>query len=151
MTNDRITAFLTESNHIEGIMRPPSAGECAAFDRFYMSFDVTAQSLGDLQAVFAPGHPLRDRIGMDVQVGRYVAPFGGPRILPRLQALLRRMRSNNDPWKTHIEFEMLHPYLDGNGRTGRMLWAWHMTAIGRDPFALPFLHRFYYQTLEAQG
>jgi len=39
--------------------------------------------------------------------------------------------------------------MDGNGRTGRAIWAWQMQRLGRDPFALPFLHRFYYQTLEA--
>lgn len=149
MIEDRITSFLFESNRIEGIMRPPLAAERAAFEVFYMDLaPVSAQSLGDLQAVFAPGHPLRERVGMDVRVGSHIAPAGGPRILPRLQALLRRMRASHDPWKIHCDFEVLHPYLDGNGRTGRMLWAWHMAAVGQDPFGLSFLHRFYYQTLE---
>jgi hypothetical protein len=40
-------------------------------------------------------------------------------------------------------------YMDGNGRTGRAMWAWQMHGLGHDPFALPFLRRFYYQTLEA--
>jgi Fic family protein len=38
--------------------------------------------------------------------------------------------------------------MDGNGRTGRMLWAWHMKHQGRDPFLRPFLHTWYYQTLQ---
>lgn len=143
--------FLTESNHIEGIHRGPTADEQAAFERFMSLFQVHATTLGDLQAVFAPKMPLRTKTHHNVQVGSYIAPLGGPAILRRLQALLRRMHSSNDPWKIHVQFEMLYPYCDGNGRTGRMLWAWHMRAIGRDPFALPFLHRFYYQTLEAQG
>jgi hypothetical protein len=29
------------------------------------------------------------------------------------------------------------------------VWAWQMQKMGRDPFALPLLHRFYYQTLES--
>lgn len=149
MTNAYV--FLTESNHIEGIYRPPTAEEQAAFDRFMSLFQIHATTLGDLQAVFAPNMPIRDRAGLNVRVGNYVAPAGGPAIVRRLQALLRRMHSGNDPWKIHVQFEVLHPYCDGNGRTGRMLWAWHMRAIGRDPFALPFLHRFYYQTLETQG
>ena len=45
-------------------------------------------------------------------------------------------------------YEMLHPFMDGNGRSGRALWAWMMLRLGQDPFALLFLHRFYYQTLE---
>jgi hypothetical protein len=143
--------FLEESNRIEGIHRAVSVAEMDAFDRFYRLFEIDATTLGDLQSVFAPKMPLRERVGMDVQVGRYIAPPGGPSILWRLNSLLRRMHTGQSPWETHIAFEMLHPYCDGNGRTGRMLWAWHMRAIGRDPFALPFLHRFYYQTLEAQG
>jgi hypothetical protein len=141
-------AFLTESNHIEGIHRPPTADEQAAFERFMSLPALSATDLGDLQSVFAPGQPLRERVGMNVQVGNYVASPGGPAILRRLQALLRKMHRSNDPWDIHVGFEMLHPYYDGNGRTGRMLWAWHMRDICRDPFALPFLHRFYYQTLE---
>lgn len=151
LENERIRAFLTESNHIEGIYRPPTDVELEAFNRFMKSPVPTAATLGDLQAVFAPRMPIRERLGMDVRVGKYVAPTGGPLIVRRLNTLLWRMRDGSDPWSTHVAFEMLHPYCDGNGRTGRMLWAWHMRALGRDPFALPFLHRFYYQTLEMQG
>jgi Fic family protein len=55
---------------------------------------------------------------------------------------------STDPWKCHVRFETLHPFLDGIGRTGRAIWVWQMQRIGRDPFALPFLHRAYYQSLE---
>lgn len=48
------------------------------------------------------------------------------------------------PWEVHIAYEMLHPFTDGNGRSGRMLWAWQMRN-----FPLDFLHTFYYQTLNA--
>ena len=33
-----------------------------------------------MQAVYAPGKPLRDRIGMNVRVGNHVAPSGGRNI-----------------------------------------------------------------------
>jgi len=39
--------------------------------------------------------------------------------------------------------------MDGNGRSGRAIWAWQMLGDEQDPFAIPFLHRFYYQTLDA--
>lgn len=142
--------FLWESNQIEGIERGPSVDEIVAFAKFMQLFSVSATALGDLQAVFAPGKPIREREGMNVRVGRYVAPPGGPNIVRRLQAICREANSGADPWKTHVRFEKLHPYMDGNGRTGRMLWAWMMYVQGKQPFALSFLHRFYYQTLEAQ-
>jgi hypothetical protein len=112
---------------------------------------VTLQDLNDVQAAYAPGHPLRDQPGLDVRVGNYIAPAGGPGVRGQLQTILNEAWRYKNPFRVHIAFEMLHPYTDGNGRTGRILWAWHMQRLGRDPFALPFLHRFYYQTLEAQS
>ncbi len=147
----RLVTFVRESNLIEGITRDPTLDEIEAHERFLRLFQVSATALGDLQAVIAPGKPLREKPGMNVRVGNHIAPDGGPNILRRLQALLRKATSSTDPWETHIAYETLHPYMDGNGRTGRALWAWQMHAIGRDPFALPFLHRFYYQTLDHVG
>ena len=31
----------------------------------------------------------------------------------------------NDPLKAHINYEFIHPWIDGNGRTGRMILWWH--------------------------
>lgn len=30
----------------------------------------------------------------------------------------------------HVEYEKVHPFIDGNGRTGRMLYNWHRLALG---------------------
>jgi len=50
-------------------------------------------------------------------------------------------------WQAHCEYEMIHPFEDLNGRTGRILWAWKMIQMKRDPFGIPFLQHFYYSTL----
>lgn len=142
-----VCAFMRESNAIEGIFRDPSPDEVRAAERFMQMFDVSATALGDFQAIVAPGNPLRERNGMDVRVGHYIAPPGGPAILRRLQAICRDANRGADPYDVHLRFETLHPYMDGNGRTGRMLWAWQMHGQGKSPFALSFLHRWYYETL----
>lgn len=142
--------FVRESNFIEGIVRDPTSEEVEAAERFMRQFEISVSHLSEFQAVVAPGHPLRDQEGMNVQVGAHIAPAGGPNIPRVLAAIVATANRNGDPWKTHVKFEMLHPYMDGNGRTGRMLWAWQMYASGRNPFGLGFLHRFYYQTLSAQ-
>ena len=148
---NKLNTFLGESNAIEGIHGAATRAELDAARHFLGLPTVTVDDLNAAQMVFAPRRPLRDRPGMDVRVGDYVAPPGGPEIVTRLSEILDIAHKGNDPWQLHITFETLHPYLDGNGRTGRLLWAWHMRRLGRDPFVLPFLHRFYYQTLEHVG
>ena len=138
--------FITESNHIEGLGKA-TPGEVAVAGWFMNRAEITLETLNAAQAVFAPGKPLRNRPDMNVRVGKYVAPQGGKSLVAALTSILTAVHQTSDPWRTHVDFEMLHPYLDGNGRTGRILWAWHMRRLGRDPFALSFLHRFYYDTL----
>lgn len=145
---NRLTDFVRESNRIEGIDRPPTTEEIHATGLFLEGFCTTSK-LCILQAVYTPSKPLRLGRGMDVRVGNHVAPPGGERIGFELDRICARANSSwGNPWQQHIEFENLHPFMDGNGRTGRALWAWQMRFLGRDPFALPFLHRWYYQTLE---
>ena len=144
-----LIAFLSESLRIEGIEREPTEEEIKATHLFCMDgFHMSSGRICQLQEIYAPGHPLREKDGMNVRVGGYIAPPGGPDIRPALDKLCKRIsRPNGNPWREHIAFERLHPFMDGNGRTGRTVWAWHMMRNGFNPFELPFLHRFYYQTL----
>jgi len=141
--------FIRESNRIEGILRDPTEEEIAAHERLLKLVRLDPSTVGDFQAVIAPGKPIRERPGMNVRVGDHIAPEGAPTIVRRLKRILDQANRGADPWRVHVAFETLHPYMDGNGRTGRAIWAWQMQGSGRDPFSLPFLHRFYYQTLQA--
>jgi hypothetical protein len=142
-----LNAFVRESNMIEGIMREPSDGELNAARAFLGLVEVSISAVCQLQAAFAPGKPLREKHYQNVCVGGYVAPWGGPDIRLNLENICREANADFDPWLVHVDFELLHPFMDGNGSTGRMLWAWMTQRQGDDPFSLPFLHRFYYQTL----
>lgn len=151
MTPQSIFDFVRESNRIEGILRDPTRDELEATERFLILPQMSRATMGMFQGVIAPGKPLRLKRGMDVRVGNHIAPPGGPGIGKSLGNILTKANGDADPWEVHCEFETLHPYMDGNGRTGRALWAWQMRCLGKRPFALPFLHRFYYQTLEHIG
>ena len=139
--------FVRESNRIEGILRDPTWDEINITAAFI--FD-TEPSIGALEAfvnVCAPGKSLRRYKGMDVRVGPHIAPPGGPNIPTTLNAIIERAVDGDNVWRVHCDYETLHPFMDGNGRSGRVLWAWQMQHHGNG-FPLGFLHHFYYQTLQ---
>lgn len=131
--------FVAESNMIEGINRAPTQKELAEFSRFIALPKVTIEELVRFVKVYQPSARLRDEVGLDVRIGAYYPPPGGPEIRDQLRALLD---SQDGCYSKHIAYEALHPFTDGNGRSGRMLWAWQAGVS-----SLSFLHRFYYQTL----
>jgi Fic family protein len=143
----RLREFVTESNRIEGITRPPMQREIDAHAAFLSLQTVTVQDLESFVDHVA-GAELRRSPYMNVRVGNYFPPQGGPHIEEQLDELVDYAnRGDTSPYTIHARYESLHPFMDGNGRSGRALWAWQMLQGGEDPFALPFLHRWYYQSL----
>lgn len=138
-----VREFIAESNNIEGIHRVTNE-EIDETERFLALPKLTVEDVSSLVSVYAPHAKLRISPGMNVIVGEHVPPYGGPQILIRLDALLEAISSHSySPYEGHIRYETLHPFMDGNGRSGRAIWLWQM---GKAP--LGFLHHFYYQALQ---
>ena len=150
---ERLAAFVAESNRIEGIHRSPTDAEIEAHKTLIARKRVKIEHVTALVAVCQPNAVLRATTDVHgVRVGNHVAPPSGPRIVQDFEALLAGIASGElTPWEAHVQYETLHPYTDGNGRSGRAVWLWHMTLKGEQSRALAigFLHTFYYQTLAA--
>lgn len=143
--------FVAESNRIEGILRPPLENEIDGTRMFVKAN--SSPSLNDvatLALIYAPNKGfLRNQSGMDVRVGSHIPKPGGPQIYSDLVALLATI-GDTDPFEFHVAYETLHPFMDGNGRTGRALWVWQMWRQNPQMLELGFLHAWYYQSIAAR-
>lgn len=141
--------FVIESNAIEGITRSPGPQEIGAYRDFLALVEIGVEDLEIFVRLVQPGAELRVREGMNVRVGNHFPPRGGPRALTQLESLLERVNKGADPYETHKAYETLHPFTDGNGRSGRALFLWQLSQWPDNPMTYrSFLHHWYYLSLE---
>lgn len=145
-----IIEFIIESNKIEGIFTVPTDDEIQAYNDFLRLNIVTVNELKIFVSKIQPGAVLRNKYGMNVRVGNHTPISGGPGVEIQLRDLLdginyQKALGLHNSFENHVKYETLHPFSDGNGRSGRVLWLWEHGGILAAP--LGFLHTFYYEIL----
>lgn len=146
----RLMEFAKESNRIEGVTNADDNERMfKKLEAFLKLEKLTVENV----CGFNEWGELRDREGMNVWIGGKMAQSGGNYIRRSLETLLSNISnhgntSNVDAYNCHLCFERSHPFMDGNGRTGRAIWLWQMVRQHDCDLSLGFLHKWYYQSLE---
>lgn len=142
--------FLRSSNEIEGEVWKKLPIEAAKFALSLAYNDITSEDICKIHALH--GEDLRSQNNVElgkfrvyhVRVGKWIAPH--PLEVPELMEDFCKNWKTYDAWKAHNEFELIHPFTDGNGRVGRLLW---LIKMQQKEYSLDkdFLKEYYYQTL----
>lgn len=142
--------FLLESNAIEGVYGPERLSD--AMDAWYWLSNREINESNILQA-----HKFlmfRDRERLDINYGNWrrwdvrVGDYHAPSHLVVRELMDRWIKKYwyvPLDWKqAHIEFENVHPCIDGNGRLGRILMNIHRVRMGKQILIIEAKHRSHY-------
>lgn len=139
----RLMEFAKESNRIEGITNSEANERMfEKLESFLKLKKLTVENVCE----FNEWGVLRDKAGMGARIGTRVFTAGGEYVSHSFRVLINAL-DNFRPFYTHQQFEQLHPFTDGNVRTGRAIWLWQMVRQHDYDLSLWFLHKFYYQAL----
>lgn len=134
-----------ESNLIEGIDNPLYDAQVAfAWDYISKVKELNRSSVCKIQKIITllqddlmphqRGYT-RSMSKVNVYIGDHVAPSWWlvDGMLDNWLLDMKEHWQTLTPKEMHIRYEHIHPFADGNGRSGRMLMWWHEKKLGLEP------------------
>lgn len=124
--------FLRESNAIEGVFGDEALDDSLKAWKFIEAKSrIAVKDVLELHRILMIRQPLEEKYkghlrDIDVYVGRWKAmrPNLLRSVLGDWCARASDYREKRDDKKMHVLYEKIHPFVDGNGRTGRILMNW---------------------------
>lgn len=137
-----------QSNLIENINSKSADRQSMKAWVYLIKQDIISQpALLQLHKLITKGQLPKSEAGHYRKIGVYVGNHVPPEPFLAQQLIYNWLYDLLDHWKTldpkemHIRFEHIHPFVDGNGRTGRMLMWWHEIKLGKEPTLISFDNR----------
>lgn len=137
-TVKNIDYFLRESNAIEGVYDKQSMIDAKKAWKFIMQFDsINSQIIKETHKILMKNQDIEYKYkgefrNVPVWIGgikKSDPPLVISEKIKKWCSKTNNSDRNDDPVSLHIEFEDIHPFIDGNGRIGRLLLNWHLIKI----------------------
>lgn len=144
LTNDEIE-FLDHSNRIEDVRSEEALEDAIEAWEYAKSLsEITLKDLFEIHRLLLkridPDIAGRFRT-YDIQIGGKIKKFRGLEVLESQtqealdllkegEALPLAAQRNGLARRAHVQYEDVHPFPDGNGRSGRILYNWHRAKLG---------------------
>jgi Fic family protein len=142
MTNDSdIITFLRESNAIEGVYDDYSLLKAQeAWEYLIVQDTLTVDVILKTHAILMAGKLKPEETGALRKCHVWVGNRKGEHFnfVPHkiLGWAYDTMQPNPDSIKLHVKYETIHPFVDGNGRTGRMFLNWTRLKRTNEPLLI---------------
>lgn len=127
--------FLRESNAIECVFDQQSLKDAIMAWEFIKNKEALTHSVvSEVHKILMKNQPIEDRLkGSYRDCGILIGGRAGlacALIPAKIDAWITSMNTRR-AWKAlHVEYEKIHPFVDGNGRTGRIFMNWHRRRLG---------------------
>jgi Fic family protein len=144
--------WIRESNLIEGVDEPEEdRRSLRAWNWLIKQPFITLDILLTLHRKI-----MRKKLGREAGHLRTCNVYVGNRTCPHYEQVpqllhywLHGSAKTDSPERAHVEFEKIHPFVDGNGRTGRMIMNWQRVHNNLEPLCILADHRWaYYEWFE---